>query len=115
MVGWHREEIGIFRVRVYNRDRPDYTATRLRMLSASVGGVSGEVAEWSNALDSKSSVRFQRTVGSNPTLSAKKRLGAVAGAKAWLPEPSAGTVAQDNALLSFLYSIGSPASRTALR
>ena len=30
----------------------------------------GEVAEWSNARDSKSRVRFQRTVGSNPTLSA---------------------------------------------
>jgi competence protein ComEA len=29
------------------------------------------VAEWSNAPDSKSGVRFQRTVGSNPTLSAK--------------------------------------------
>lgn len=32
--------------------------------------VAGEVAEWSNALDSKSSVRLYRTVGSNPTLSA---------------------------------------------
>ena len=32
----------------------------------------GEVAEWSNALDSKSSVRLWRTVGSNPTLSAMK-------------------------------------------
>ena len=31
----------------------------------------GKVAEWSNALDSKSSVRLWRTVGSNPTLSAK--------------------------------------------
>ena len=30
----------------------------------------GKVAEWSNALDSKSSVRLYRTVGSNPTLSA---------------------------------------------
>ncbi len=30
----------------------------------------GKVAEWSNALDSKSSVRLWRTVGSNPTLSA---------------------------------------------
>jgi hypothetical protein len=28
------------------------------------------VAEWSNAPDSKSGVRFYRTVGSNPTLSA---------------------------------------------
>ena len=28
------------------------------------------MAEWSNALDSKSSVRVSRTVGSNPTLSA---------------------------------------------
>jgi hypothetical protein len=33
--------------------------------------VSGEVAEWSNVPDSKSGVRFSRTVGSNPTLSAK--------------------------------------------
>jgi hypothetical protein len=55
------------------------------MVSASVGGVSGEVAEWSNALDSKSSVRFQRTVGSNPTLSAKKRFGAVEGANCLAP------------------------------
>jgi hypothetical protein len=31
------------------------------------------VAEWSNAPDSKSGVRFQRTVGSNPTLSATNR------------------------------------------
>jgi hypothetical protein len=31
----------------------------------------GEVAEWSNVPDSKSGVRFPRTVGSNPTLSAK--------------------------------------------
>jgi hypothetical protein len=31
----------------------------------------GKVAEWSNALDSKSSVRLWRTVGSNPTLSAR--------------------------------------------
>ncbi|SBP88933.1 hypothetical protein THIARS_70553 [Thiomonas delicata] len=31
----------------------------------------GKVAEWSNAPDSKSGVRFFRTVGSNPTLSAK--------------------------------------------
>src|SRR5690606_1052139 len=30
----------------------------------------GEVAEWSNVPDSKSGVRFPRTVGSNPTLSA---------------------------------------------
>src|SRR5690606_35171613 len=31
----------------------------------------GEVAEWSNVPDSKSGVRFPRTVGSNPTLSAR--------------------------------------------
>ena len=31
---------------------------------------SGEVPEWSNGPDSKSGVRFSRTVGSNPTLSA---------------------------------------------
>jgi hypothetical protein len=31
----------------------------------------GEVAEWSNAPDSKSGVRFYRTVSSNLTLSAK--------------------------------------------
>ena len=30
----------------------------------------GEVAEWSNVPDSKSGVRYPRTVGSNPTLSA---------------------------------------------
>ena len=30
----------------------------------------GEVPEWPNGLDSKSSVRLYRTVGSNPTLSA---------------------------------------------
>ncbi len=33
----------------------------------------GEVAEWSNAPDSKSGVRSIRTVGSNPTLSASNR------------------------------------------
>jgi hypothetical protein len=32
--------------------------------------IAGEVAEWSNVPDSKSGVRFPRTVGSNPTLSA---------------------------------------------
>ncbi|GEM_PF-120283 len=32
---------------------------------------SGEVAEWSNAPDSKSGLRFYRNVGSNPTLSAR--------------------------------------------
>lgn len=31
----------------------------------------GEVAEWSNAPDSKSGIRLYRIVGSNPTLSAK--------------------------------------------
>src|SRR5690348_8241650 len=31
----------------------------------------GEVAEWSNAPDSKSGLRFYRNVGSNPTLSAR--------------------------------------------
>lgn len=31
------------------------------------------MAEWSNVPDSKSGVRFPRTVGSNPTLSAKIR------------------------------------------
>ncbi len=34
----------------------------------------GEVAEWSNAPDSKSGLRFYRNVGSNPTLSANKNL-----------------------------------------
>ena len=34
----------------------------------------GEVSEWSKVLDSKSSVR-QRTVGSNPTLSAMENQG----------------------------------------
>src|SRR5690606_19654247 len=33
----------------------------------------GGMAEWSKALDSKSSVRFSRTVGSNPTPSANRR------------------------------------------
>ncbi len=33
----------------------------------------GEVPEWSNGPDSKSGVRFSRTVGSNPTLSAKNK------------------------------------------
>ena len=32
--------------------------------------LAGEVAEWSNAPDSKSGLRFYRNVGSNPTLSA---------------------------------------------
>ena len=32
----------------------------------------GEVPEWSNGPDSKSGVRVSRTVGSNPTLSARK-------------------------------------------
>ena len=33
--------------------------------------LTGEVAEWSNAPDSKSGLRFHRNVGSNPTLSTK--------------------------------------------
>jgi hypothetical protein len=33
----------------------------------------GEVPEWSNGPDSKSGVRLHRTVGSNPTLSARKQ------------------------------------------
>ena len=32
----------------------------------------GEVAEWSNAPDSKSGLRYCRNVGSNPTLSARQ-------------------------------------------
>ena len=40
----------------------------------------GEVAEWSNAPDSKSGVRFYRTVGSNPTLSARNEKTAPSGA-----------------------------------
>lgn len=32
--------------------------------------LSGEMAEWSNAPDSKSGIRLYRIVGSNPTLSA---------------------------------------------
>ena len=39
-------------------------------VSAKIATSSGEVAEWSNVPDSKSGVRFSRTVGSNPTLSA---------------------------------------------
>ncbi len=35
----------------------------------------GEVPEWSNGADSKSVVRFCRTVGSNPTLSASHNKG----------------------------------------
>ena len=31
----------------------------------------GKMAEWSNALDSKSSIRFYRIEGSNPSLSAR--------------------------------------------
>ncbi len=31
----------------------------------------GEVAEWSNVPDSKSGVRYSRTEGSNPSLSAR--------------------------------------------
>lgn len=42
-----------------------FAALRYRKLTEA-----GKVAEWSNALDSKSSVRLWRTVGSNPTLSA---------------------------------------------
>lgn len=34
----------------------------------------GEVAEWSNAPDSKSGIRLYRIVGSNPTLSAKQAI-----------------------------------------
>ena len=40
----------------------------LTVLAARLAG--GEVPEWSIGLDSKSSVRLHRTVGSNPTLSA---------------------------------------------
>ncbi len=70
-------------VRVYNSGRPVMPpcrrCTQAPRWSRAIPGaltsahvaVSGEVAEWSNALDSKSSVRFQRTVGSNPTLSAR--------------------------------------------
>ena len=39
----------------------------------------GEVPEWSNGPDSKSGVRVSRTVGSNPTLSARKQKGPLAG------------------------------------
>ncbi len=41
---------------------------------------SGEVPEWSNGPDSKSGVRFSRTVGSNPTLSASNKKSPLQGA-----------------------------------
>ena len=44
------------------------------MVSAKIATSSGEVAEWSNVPDSKSGVRFSRTVGSNPTLSASQSI-----------------------------------------
>ena len=37
----------------------------------------GEVAEWSNAPDSKSGLRYCRNVGSNPTLSARHEKGPI--------------------------------------
>ena len=40
----------------------------------------GKVAEWSNAPDSKSGLRFCRNVGSNPTLSASTSRKANVGA-----------------------------------
>ncbi len=40
---------------------------------------SGEVAEWSNAPDSKSGLRLCRNVGSNPTLSARNENAPFAG------------------------------------
>ncbi len=46
----------------------------------------GEVAEWPNASDSKSGVRFPRTVGSNPTLSARKIKGPFTGPFVFLAE-----------------------------
>ena len=48
----------------------------------------GEVPEWSNGPDSKSGVRLHRTVGSNPTLSAKMRKGPFVGPFAFLPRGS---------------------------
>ena len=38
--------------------------------SARIQPFAGEMAEWSNAPDSKSGIRLYRIVGSNPTLSA---------------------------------------------
>ncbi len=43
----------------------------------------GEVPEWSNGPDSKSGVRLVRTVGSNPTLSAKSKSPAKRGFFIW--------------------------------
>ena len=57
--------------------RPPTTDYHARLGAACAPGDRGEVAEWSNAPDSKSGVRFIRTVGSNPTLSAKTASGNV--------------------------------------
>ena len=54
-----------------NYQQADGSVVIPEVLRPYMGGCSGKVAEWSNALDSKSSVRLWRTVGSNPTLSAK--------------------------------------------
>ena len=49
-------------------------------------GLTGRVAEWSNAPDSKSGVRFYRTVGSNPTPSAKMIIKSTSYVR-WLNPP----------------------------
>ena len=54
------------------------------------GDTSGEVPEWSNGPDSKSGVRFSRTVGSNPTLSARKMKGPFTGPFVFLAERGCG-------------------------
>ena len=51
------------------------TAYHTRLFPLHREDMTGEVAEWSNAPDSKSGLRFRRNVGSNPTLSAKVAAG----------------------------------------
>src|SRR5215213_8970186 len=63
---------GLAKTRRRNLDGPGrcrYDA-RLRGTATTFVLRVGEVAEWSNAPDSKSGLRFRRNVGSNPTLSA---------------------------------------------
>ena len=50
--------------------RPEFAPGMDRSIKVSSHG---EVAEWSNAPDSKSGLRFYRNVGSNPTLSARNK------------------------------------------
>ena len=61
--GWPRAQRGVS-IKDDANNAPEVIAT------TPCAAFLGEVAEWSNAPDSKSGLRYCRNVGSNPTLSA---------------------------------------------